>query len=41
MPTKESEETEVENPIPAPKYDEDEDWVKEHKKQFGEEPSFF
>ena len=28
-------------PIPAPKYNENEEWVQEYIEQFGTEPSFF
>ncbi len=32
---------EEEKIIPPASYEEDEEWVKEYKEQFGEEPSFF
>ena len=43
MPTDENDKQQQDkpDPIPAPRYDDDEDWVKEHKAQFGEEPTFF
>lgn len=30
-----------EQPIPVASYSADEEWVKQHKKDFAEEPSFF
>ena len=43
MPTDETDiqQQEEPDPIPAPRFDEDEDWVKDYKEQFGEEPTFF
>lgn len=39
--TQQNSEEECKHPIPAPTYSPDEDWVKQHKKNFSEEPSFF